>query len=35
MKTLEALHTEVDQVRDLQQKLKSLYNQSTDETQVT
>ena len=34
MKTLEALHTEVDQVSDPQQKLKSLYNQNTDETQV-
>lgn len=34
-KTLEALHTEVDQVNDHQQKLKSLYNQNTDETQVT
>lgn len=33
-KTLEASHTEVDQVSDPQQKLKSLYNQSTDETQV-
>lgn len=34
MKTLEALHTEVGQVSDPQQKLKSLYNQNTDETQV-